>query len=78
MFDGFHAWEFECAWKCRDIEECTHWGVRQENEYNDDRELCHLWTNVTGRKFNEKFSLSGNKACSLGTLGVGKILIVSK
>ena len=32
---------------------------------------CELWTQVTGRKFNEKFSYSGNNACSQGTLGLG-------
>ena len=54
-----------CAWKCHHTEECTHWGL----EYGA---FCELWTNVTGRKLNEEFSFSGNKACAHGSLGVGK------
>ena len=67
---------FDCARLCFNNPECTHWGVN-EKEINEDGlpglVFCQLRKNVTGRKYNQHFRYSGNRACAQGTLGVGKV-----
>ena len=54
---------FRCSRRCHRRAECTHWEVHESQ--------CNLKMDVIGRRLNEDVQLSGNRACSLGTLGIG-------